>query len=275
MLKKLLLIGGLLGAGVAQAFAPQAGAWVITSENNGGPGRGMALDVQGSTLVMQMYAYDISGAPAFYLASGAIKDNKFTGKLHQYRGGRYFGGGAENAQEVGDAGEVKLRFESGTKGYVTFPNEGEKEISRYQFTYDTKPESLKGQWLMTAVGDLGISTEFYKLDTPVDGSGTGTGMMSTSDKRFGCENIIFGENAGNVQCIKRDANSQIIRVYRFTYSVNEGEGVAGTLSKPGTDLLYVRRLTTADSVGTGIAPKGLVAPSVESLNKAQLANETK
>ncbi|QIL82674.1 hypothetical protein G7047_24110 [Diaphorobacter sp. HDW4A] len=275
MLKKFVLIGGLLGASMAQAFAPQAGVWVITTENNGQPGRGMALDVQGEKLVMQMYAYDSTGNPTFYLTSGAISDNAFTGKLHQYRGGRYFGSGALVGAETGDAGQVTMRFVSGVKGYVTFPNEGEKEISRFQFNYNTDPDSLKGQWLMTSVGDLGITTEFYKLDTPTTGSGSGTGMMSTSDKRFGCENIIYGDHAGSVQCTKRDANSLIMRIYRFAYSVNEGEGVAGTLSKPGTDLLYVRRLTTAGSVGTGITMKNDVAPTVQSISETQLSNEAK
>ena len=85
MLKKFVLIGGLLGASMAQAFAPQAGVWVITTENNGQPGRGMALDVQGEKLVMQMYAYDSTGNPTFYLTSGAISDNAFTGKLFALR----------------------------------------------------------------------------------------------------------------------------------------------------------------------------------------------
>lgn len=275
MLKKFVLIGGLLGASMAQAFAPQAGTWVITDENNGQPGRGMSLDVQGDKLVLQMYAYDSFGAPAFYLASGDIKDNQFTGKLHQYRGGRYFGSDALVGEEVGDAGNVKLRFESGTKGYVTFPREGEKGISRFQFKYDTKPDDLKGQWLFTTIGDLGITTEFYKLDTLTDGSASGTGKMSTEDGRFGCENIIYGEHAGKVQCVKRDANSLIMRVYTFNYSVNDGEGQAGTLSKPVTDMLYVRRLTTIDGVGTGIVANNPAAPSIDSLSKAQLANEVK
>ncbi len=270
MLKQFVLAGGLLAAGLAQAFAPQAGAWVVTAENNGTPGRGMALDVQGSTLVMQMYAYDSAGNPTFYLSAGQMdEDHKFTGKLNQYKGGRYFGSGALVGQETADAGQVSLRFVSGVKGYVKFPGEDEKEISRFQFNYNEKADSLKGQWLFTSVGDLGITTEFYKLEKEVPGAGTGTGMMATEDGRFGCENIIYGDNAGTVQCTKRDANSLIMRTYRFVYSVNEGEGTAGTLSKPNTDTLYVRRLTTVDGHGTGIVPASASAPKAAAVINAQ------
>ena len=269
MLKKFVLVGGLLGASIAQAFAPQAGTWVITDENNGQPGRGMAIDVQGTKLVLQMYAYDSAGNATFYLSAGDIKDHKFTGKLNQYKGGRHFGSGALIGQETGDAGQVTIRFDSGTKGYITFPNEGEKAINRYQFYYDTTPASLKGQWLFTSVGDLGITTEFFKLENEATGSAAGTGMMMTSDGRFGCENILYGTYAGTVQCTKRDANTQIQRIYHFTYSVNEGEGKVGTLSKPDTDLLYVRRMTTEAGDGTGITIKSGNAPTVEAVTNAQ------
>ena len=88
--KKLVAVALFMCTGLVYAFAPQAGTWVVTSEVDGKPGRGLAIDVQNTTLVMQMYAYESNGQPTFYLAVGNVVDNKVTAPLTQYTGGRYF-----------------------------------------------------------------------------------------------------------------------------------------------------------------------------------------
>ena len=42
-------------AWAARDFTPQAGTWVVSSEVDGKPGRGLAIDVQGNTFFMQVY----------------------------------------------------------------------------------------------------------------------------------------------------------------------------------------------------------------------------
>src|SRR5256885_6012133 len=58
MFKKTLAAAILLGCGLAQAFMPQSGSWVVNSELDGKPGRGMVVDAQNGTVALQMYAYE-------------------------------------------------------------------------------------------------------------------------------------------------------------------------------------------------------------------------
>ena len=252
MLKKWMAAAALMGMGIAHAFAPQAGTWVVTSELNGKPGRGLAIDVQDKTLVMQMYAYDPSGNATFYLTSGAINNNQYTGTLNKYRGGRYLGSGDLIGQDDGSVGVVKMRFDSGTKGYITFPGEPEKAISRYSFAYSANPQSLKGLWLLTPINSLTPQADFVSLVTDLGPSDYGSGMVATKDGRFGCDNIIKGANAGTVVCVKMNAANQLVRGYQFQYSVNDGEGVSGVTTANLNDPLIVRRMTSTAGDGTGI-----------------------
>lgn len=255
MIKQWIAIGTLAACSVAHAFAPQSGTWVVTSELNGKPGRGLAIDVQNKTLVMQMYAYDASGNATFYLTSGTLDNNQYTGTLNKYRGGRYLGSGDRSGQDNGNDGMVSIRFESGTKGYISFPGEAEKEISRFNFAYNTSPESLKSLWLFTPLNSATPQSDFVDLTEVGAPAEYGSGMVSTTDGRFGCENIISGPNAGSVICVKLTTAGQLARVYMFKYSVNDGEGASGPNTTTVNELLIVRRLTNSSDAGTGIILK--------------------
>ena len=80
----------------AREFTPQAGLWMIPSENNGQPGRGFSLDVQGNTAFLQVFNYEKSGAATFHTAVGKLDDAaSMTVPLLRFKGGRYFGGPAQ------------------------------------------------------------------------------------------------------------------------------------------------------------------------------------
>ena len=57
-------------------FTPQAGTWIVSEELNGKPGRGLAIDVQGNTFFMQVFAYEKNGDATFYLATGQMDGNR-------------------------------------------------------------------------------------------------------------------------------------------------------------------------------------------------------
>ena len=143
MWKKCLMTMALAGVTASHAFAPHTGTWIVTSEANGKPGRGLAIDVQGNTLVMQMYAYDANGNATFYMTSGTIANNQFSSALNKYRGGRYLGSGDLIGQDAGSAGTVSLRFDSGTTGFITLPGEPEKAINRFNFAYGSARKASK------------------------------------------------------------------------------------------------------------------------------------
>lgn len=255
MFKKWAALGLLAAVGVAHAFAPQSGTWVVTSELNGKPGRGLAIDVQDKTLVMQMYAYDASGNATFYLTSGTFSNNQYSGTLNKYRGGRYLGSGDLTGQDNGNDGTVSMRFESGTKGYVKFPGEQEKEITRFNFAYGPNPQSLKGLWLLTPLISSAPQSDFVDLVEELGPSEYGNGMVATKDNRFACDNLVRGPNAGWVTCVKLNASNQLARGYFFKYAVNDGEGFTGVTSTTIDDMLIVRRLTNSSDDGTGVVLK--------------------
>ncbi|WP_313301133.1 hypothetical protein [Diaphorobacter sp.] len=255
MKKKLLAISLLLGTSLAQAFAPQAGTWVITAENNGQPGRGFGLDVQNSTLVMQMYGYESSGSPTFYLTAGALTNNQYAGPLMQYRNGRFFGSGERNGQEAGNAGTVKMRFVSGTQGFITFPGEAEKEIARFSFAYPAGPDGLKGIWLFSPLDTVTPSADFFRLEQNIGATDGGNGLVMSTNGRVGCEHQTKGTLAGSVLCVRLNASGKLDRGYQMVYSVNEGEGLLLTPSGEPTALAVMRRLGNSTDVGTGVLHK--------------------
>ena len=128
-------------------FLPQTGTWIVTGEMNGAPGRGMAIDVQGRTVVMQMYAYEASGEPVFYFANGELgADNRLTTALTSYRGGRFFGSAPLSGQLRNSPGNVTFDFASGSTGTVQFPGEGAVAMHRFAFGDRDSVQGLLGTW---------------------------------------------------------------------------------------------------------------------------------
>lgn len=251
-----LIVLYCLAIGSSWAFIPQTGVWVIDSELNGKPGRGITLDIQNNTIVAAVYAYDASGQSTFYLGSGLITHNQSgpavsAMQLQRFVGGRYFGSSDLSGSLVENSGMVRFEFTSGITGYVTFPGEEKKAISRFWFGYGWDSNSLFGAWAFTSYGSRGVTADVFVLSKYVGKTQNGNGAVSSADNRFGCEHQIAGSAAWSVLCVKLDDYGNIIRGYKFYYSINDGEGLSGT----GNSLdqgLVVRRIANQTSNGTGI-----------------------
>lgn len=252
MFKKTLAAAILLGCGLAHAFMPSNGTWVVTSELNGKPGRGLALDAQNGTLVMQMYAYEPSGQPSFYMTSGALTNNRFSAPLMRYTGGRYLGSGPLSGTEDRNMGQVSMRFTSGVSGFITLPGEREVAISRFNFGYPAVASSLRGIWALTSFGGEGVFSDVVNMQLQTPATANGNGLMETTDRLFGCEHQVRGNLAGGVLCVKITSSGQLLRSYYFVYSVNEGEGNSRTNGTRPEQVLVVKRLLDPQGVGTGI-----------------------
>lgn len=238
--------------GAAHAFMPQTGTWVIGSELNGKPGRGIVLDAQSGVLSITIFAYERSGQPTFYLAAGPLVDNRISARLNRYEGGRFFGSGARSGVDSPSPGDVKLRFTSGITGFVQFPGEPELAISRFNFAYPFEASSLKGIWSITLIGQGAIAGGAFELSRAVAATADGNGLMTTADGTVGCEHQVRGNLAGTVLCAELDSRGQLRRGYNFVYSINEGEGISVTASGAAEGSVFLRRLMTAQGVGTGI-----------------------
>lgn len=255
MFKKIMTVVALLGAGLAQAFAPQSGTWVVNSEVNGRPGRGFGIDVQNTTMVMQMYAYESNGQPTFYLAVGEVVDNKVTAALNKYTGGRYFGSGDRSGTPAGSPGNVSIRFTSGMTGFITFPGEPEVAISRFNFGYAPTAASLRGVWSFTTGSSAGWLADVTDLVNISSGTSNGNGLVTSSNGLFGCEQQVSGPAAGLVLCVKINTQGQMVKGYYFVYSVNDGEGDWTSADGKPVGALYVKRLINPQGVNTSLVRK--------------------
>ena len=200
MFKKIAVFGCLAASSWAYAFTPQAGTWIVTSELNGAPGRGLAIDVQDNVMVMQMYAYEASGQPTFYMATGTLQNNQTTAQLGRYEGGRYLGSGPRSAAEVGSPGAVTLRFTSGITGFITLPGEAEVAISRFEFGLPRSPELAAGTWLYTSIGAGTDNVQLLSLTQAGAASNNGTGIMVDPAKNIGCEYLAEDLGPYNMLC---------------------------------------------------------------------------
>lgn len=128
-----------LPAWAAREFTPQPGTWVVSSERDGKPGRGLAIDVQGNTFFMQVFGYEQNGDATFYTATAQMNGNRVTAPLMRWRGGRSFGTQPRDAMEDSSPGMVSVSFENGLKGEVQFPGEVPAAIERLLIT-SQKPD---------------------------------------------------------------------------------------------------------------------------------------
>ncbi|MDR0227255.1 MAG: hypothetical protein LBI66_12635 [Burkholderiaceae bacterium] len=252
MFKKALATAILLGCGLAHAFMPSNGTWVVTSELNGEPGRGLAIDAQNGTLVLQMYGYEPGSQPTFYMSSGRLSNNRFSASLMRYRGGRYLGSGPMTGVADRDMGQVSLRFTSGVSGFITLPGEPEVAISRFNFGYPATADSLRGTWALTSFGSEGVRVQDGYLIRYLAPTRDGNGLMATDDGLFACEHQVRGALAGEVLCVLNNTAGQLERSYRFVYSVNDGEGESRTYGDRPAQTLFAKRLTTPQGDRTGI-----------------------
>lgn len=132
----LLLLGvaaGMAPAWAARDFTPQAGTWVIDAELDGKPGRGLAIDVQGNTVVLQVYGYEANGAATFYMASGQMEGDSAVLPLQKFKGGTALGGAAQDAELAQNVGNVRLQFANGVQGSIQLPGEPAYAMRRFIF----------------------------------------------------------------------------------------------------------------------------------------------
>lgn len=240
-------------------YLPQSGTWVVSAEVDGRPGRGMAIDVQNGTLVMQVYNYNAAGSATFHLTTAAYASNQASGALKSYAGGRYFGSGPRSGTEASDAGTVYLAFNSPTQGVVRFPGEGPLNMVRYQFgAIAPDPTSLLGTWaLYDSTNKKTVTLQLTTVDgDAAKGSGVTCRYTTAATNGVRCTESFTITGRGTVYTTD----------YRFTAQSNIAYGKAllantsvpvGTVpsdSAINSGTLLGLRITDRHGVGTGMGP---------------------
>jgi hypothetical protein len=133
---------------------PTDGLWAIDIENNGQPGRGFQIDVQHGVMVLTFYGYRADGSSEWYLASGPITNNTFSGTLDRYAGGAPFGSTPISAHLTDNAGAVSVSFSDSTHGQIALPGEPTKAISLFNLGGSVPPSlpiiPASGLWAIDA-----------------------------------------------------------------------------------------------------------------------------
>ncbi len=99
--------------------SPQPGLWWNPDES----GSGYAIDFRHGTVVVLVFSYTAEGASQWYIATGALDGNVFTGTLARTAGGQCVHCAYQSPVLAGDDGPVSIVFTSNTSGVMYFGGE--------------------------------------------------------------------------------------------------------------------------------------------------------
>lgn len=231
---------------------PEPGLWGISSELNGKPGRGMVMDLQASTLFMQMYAYEPDGSPTFRVGMGEFKNGTSTLAMQKVRGGRYFGSGALSGALAGSDGNAQVRFTSTTTGQIRLPGEDWVDMQKLMVgAVSPNPASLLGKWLTLDIfGFAGVVSKIDDLTQVKDGKA----QDATGSTKCWFETT----PQGTVRC------KSFSREYRFTPAYGVQATAASTMVMEWDDtptdeveetLVLVQRIVDSNGVVSVVSQK--------------------
>lgn len=110
--------------------APESGWWWNADES----GRGFFVEVQGNTLFLAGYMYDAMGNAVWYIASGAVPNQRLNANWMEYANGQTLTGSYQAAQLKNSAvGSVRLVFINTTTAVLTLPDGRPVALSRFEF----------------------------------------------------------------------------------------------------------------------------------------------
>jgi DNA-binding beta-propeller fold protein YncE len=120
---------GGLASGPASGM-PETGWWWNPAE----PGRGVFLEVQGTTLFLAMFLYDDRGEPVWYSSQNAMTSTSlFAGALTEHGSGQTLTGAYRAPATSTGRGTVTLGFSSRAAGTLTLPDGTQIPIQRFTF----------------------------------------------------------------------------------------------------------------------------------------------
>lgn len=106
-------------------ISPQIGNWSNPTEL----GTGYTFDYKHGVLVVVFFSFEPSGAAQWYIASGRLTGNTFTGSLDKFVGGQCISCSFSNPVSAGSAGTVTIVFSSATLATMYLPGGRVTQIS--------------------------------------------------------------------------------------------------------------------------------------------------
>lgn len=207
--KTLLLLGAATSMSFVWAgrdFTPLSGTWVIDAELDGKPGRGLAIDVQGDTVVLQVYGYEASGEATFYMASGPMVGNGAVLPLQKFQGGTALGGPVRDAELAANVGEVQLQFANGVQGSIQLPGEPAYAMRRFVFNGqgDLSVPNPSQRFALAELGSENQPLNLWFMDVVPTGLLTLRRPYPSAEWNLQCQPA---NDQGTVECIAEASQS--------------------------------------------------------------------
>jgi len=114
-------------AAPAAAIVPRGGVWYDPNQS----GSGFGFDYQNGTLIVEVYSYLAGGPSQWYLSSGPVVNNVYTGTLDKYTGGQCISCAFVAPTLVGNDGTITITFTSPTTASVVLPGGQQRQIKRF------------------------------------------------------------------------------------------------------------------------------------------------
>ena len=114
-------------AAPAAAIVPRGGVWYDPNQS----GSGFGFDYQNGTLIVEVYSYLAGGPSQWYLSSGPVVNNVYTGTLDKYTGGQCISCAFVAPTLVGNDGMITITFTSPTTASVVLPGGQQRQIQRF------------------------------------------------------------------------------------------------------------------------------------------------
>ena len=156
-------------------YLPPASTWIMADELTGKPGRGIALDVQDTLAVVQVFNYTADGKASFHMGSGPYKESTVTMALNRYQGGRYLGGPARSGSLLENAGPLSIDMSPVAgqdfylSGMMRFPGESAQLMRKLVVDYTPSlQEQMYGQWYLN-FSPVNGDGRFVTFDRTIDG----------------------------------------------------------------------------------------------------------
>jgi hypothetical protein len=111
----------------AATIVPVGGIWWNPNES----GTGFALDYENGILIVATYSFLAAGPSQWYLSSGPVVNNVFTGTLDKYTGGQCISCAYKAPTQSGNDGVITITFTSPTTAIVDLPGGRHFQIQRF------------------------------------------------------------------------------------------------------------------------------------------------
>lgn len=112
----------------ATGSIPNTGWWWNRAES----GRGFFMERRGNTLFMAGYLYEADGRPTWFISSGPINGNVFTGRATTSRNGQTLEGNYVAPQVAADLGPITLTFTDASNATMAWPG-GNTPLTSFVF----------------------------------------------------------------------------------------------------------------------------------------------